>query len=61
MYQVESPSAGWLESTLRVETSDTLGQLLQGHHGGDKVTVSWTDSSGKRHTGSVTLIAGPAN
>ena len=44
-----------------IQGSDGLGKLLQGHHGGDKVSVTWTDSNGKSHTSSVTLIAGPAN
>ena len=44
-----------------IQSSDSLGKLLQGHHGGDKVSVTWTDASGKSHTSSVTLLAGPAN
>jgi hypothetical protein len=29
-------------------------------HGGDTVTVSWTDTSGSSHTSHVTLVDGPA-
>jgi S1-C subfamily serine protease len=42
-----------------VTTSTALHKLVAGHSVGDKVSVTWTDSSGSSHTASVTLIAGP--
>ena len=44
-----------------IDTSATLGQVLRAHHGGDTVSLTWTDASGQSHTASATLIAGPAN
>ncbi len=44
-----------------IQTSDALGKALKVHHGGDKVSLTWTDTGGQTHTASVTLIAGPAN
>jgi S1-C subfamily serine protease len=40
---------------------DSVTAALDGHHGGDKVSVSWTDSAGKTHTATATLAVGPAN
>jgi S1-C subfamily serine protease len=44
-----------------IGTSATLGQVLRAHHGGDTVSLTWTDASGQSHTASAALIAGPAN
>jgi S1-C subfamily serine protease len=44
-----------------VNASADLSTLLKTHHAGDKVTIAWTDSSGKSHSSSVTLAEGPAN
>jgi S1-C subfamily serine protease len=38
---------------------EQLTHLLVGHHPGDKVALSWTDSSGQSHTATVTLASGP--
>ncbi len=43
-----------------VTSGDQLRTLLSQHHGGDSVSLTWTDSQGGSHTASVTLIAGPA-
>jgi S1-C subfamily serine protease len=42
-----------------VATSATLTDLLVPLHPGDKVAVSWTDSSGTSHTATVVLQSGP--
>jgi S1-C subfamily serine protease len=42
-----------------VSSSTALHKLVAGHSVGDKVSVTWTDSSGSSHTATVTLIAGP--
>jgi S1-C subfamily serine protease len=44
-----------------VAATDDLSTLLHTHHAGDKVTITWTDTSGKSHSSSVTLAEGPAN
>jgi S1-C subfamily serine protease len=44
-----------------VTSGEQLKALLLRHRGGDSVSLSWTDSHGVSHTGSVTLIDGPAN
>jgi S1-C subfamily serine protease len=38
----------------------SLTGLLAHYHPGDTVSVTWMDTSGQRHTSSVTLITGPA-
>ncbi|HET9893973.1 MAG TPA: trypsin-like peptidase domain-containing protein [Streptosporangiaceae bacterium] len=38
----------------------SLQLALQRHHPGDKVTLSWADQSGRSHTATLTLEAGPA-
>jgi S1-C subfamily serine protease len=38
----------------------SLTNLLARYHPGDTVSVTWMDTSGQRHTSSVTLITGPA-
>ena len=44
-----------------VDSADTLSSLTKGHHGGDTVSVSWTDQTGRHHTAPITLAAGPAD
>jgi S1-C subfamily serine protease len=44
-----------------VDSATALGTALKGHHGGDKVSVTWVDGNGTQHTSSVTLATGPAN
>jgi S1-C subfamily serine protease len=38
----------------------SLTNVLAKYHPGDRVSVTWMDTSGQRHTSSVTLTAGPA-
>ncbi|HEY3902970.1 MAG TPA: trypsin-like peptidase domain-containing protein [Streptosporangiaceae bacterium] len=38
----------------------TLQGVLQGHHPGDSVQVSWKTQSGQTHTGTIQLTTGPA-
>ncbi len=42
-----------------VDSQKTLSSLTQAHHPGDRVSVSWTDSSGASHSATVTLVVGP--
>ena len=43
-----------------VSTGTDITKILVGHHPGDKVSVSWTDTSGQSHTATLTLGTGPA-
>jgi S1-C subfamily serine protease len=43
-----------------VSTGTDIQDVLIGHHPGDKVSVSWTDTSGESHTSTITLASGPA-
>ena len=43
-----------------VGSGTSIEQVLEGHHPGDKVSISWTDTSGQSHTATVTLATGPA-
>ena len=43
-----------------VNSGTDIQQILVGHHPGDKISISWTDSNGQSHTATVTLAAGPA-
>lgn len=38
----------------------SLQLILQGHHPGDKVTITWSDQSSRSQTATVTLEGGPA-
>ena len=42
-----------------VRGSTDLNAAMSPYHPGDKVKITWTDSSGKSHTETVTLILGP--
>jgi S1-C subfamily serine protease len=42
-----------------VTTPDTLSTLLNQHHPGDKVPVTWTDQTGHHHTKTIELTTGP--
>ena len=42
-----------------IGSADELRSALEPHHPGDKVSISWTDSSGASHHASVTLTKGP--
>jgi len=44
-----------------VSSADDLTTVMMGHHPGDKVQVTWTDSTGQQHTATVTLATGPAD
>ena len=44
-----------------VTSLDELGAALHAHHAGDKVDITWTDTTGAPHTAGATLIVGPAN
>jgi S1-C subfamily serine protease len=43
-----------------VTTGTQIQEALVGLHPGDKVTLTWTDTSGQSHTATVTLATGPA-
>jgi len=43
-----------------IDSPTALTTALQAHHAGDRVVVGWTDTSGKRHSATVTLATGPA-
>ena len=45
----------------QVSQASDLTTLLQTHHPGDKVSITWQDQSGASHTATVTLGTGPAN
>ncbi|MCU1504186.1 MAG: peptidase and chymotrypsin/Hap [Ilumatobacteraceae bacterium] len=47
--------------TSTITSQAELSSALKAHKVGDRVTVTWTDASGARHSGVATLIAGPAN
>ena len=44
-----------------IDSPETLSSVLRTHHGGDRVTVAWTDGRGTDHSASVTLATGPAD
>jgi S1-C subfamily serine protease len=44
-----------------VDSPTSLSSVLSGHHGGDTVSITWSDGNGQEHSSSVTLVAGPAN
>ena len=43
-----------------VDSPKSLTTIMQQRHPGDKAVVAWNDSSGKKHTATVTLTTGPA-
>ncbi|HEY4269428.1 MAG TPA: trypsin-like peptidase domain-containing protein [Galbitalea sp.] len=43
-----------------VTTATELSSVIARHAVGDRLSVSWTDSSGAAHTATVTLVGGPA-
>jgi S1-C subfamily serine protease len=43
-----------------VSTGTDITKILVGHHPGDKVSITWTDTSGQSHTATLTLGTGPA-
>jgi S1-C subfamily serine protease len=42
-----------------VDSATTLTNLMDTHHPGDKLTVTYTDSAGQQHTATITTIQGP--
>lgn len=42
-----------------VNSATTLTNLMDSHHPGDKLTITFTDVTGQQHTASVTPVAGP--
>jgi S1-C subfamily serine protease len=41
-------------------TSPTdLSSIMQQHHPGDRLTIGWTDDTGRSHTATITLASGP--
>jgi S1-C subfamily serine protease len=43
-----------------VTSGTQIQEVLVGLHPGDKVSISWTDTSGQSHTADITLTTGPA-
>lgn len=44
---------------VRVTSAEALSTVLDRHHPGDKVAVTWIDAAQHQHTGIVQLLAGP--
>ncbi|MFC9689982.1 trypsin-like peptidase domain-containing protein [Kribbella sp. NPDC056951] len=42
-----------------VTSPETLSELLDQHHPGDKVEVAWTDQQGQSHKATIELVTGP--
>jgi len=42
-----------------ITSASTLHAALQGKHPGDRVVVGWVDASGKHHSATITMEAGP--
>jgi S1-C subfamily serine protease len=45
----------------RVTSPEGLQAALEPHHPGDRITVGWTDQQGQAQSGTLTLMAGPAD
>jgi S1-C subfamily serine protease len=43
-----------------VSSGTSITEILVAHHPGDKVSITWTDTSGQSHTATLTLGTGPA-
>jgi S1-C subfamily serine protease len=43
-----------------VASSSSISSILATYHPGDKVSVTWTDTSGASHTSTISLASGPA-
>ena len=43
-----------------VTSGTDITKILVGHHPGDKVSITWTDTSGQSHSATLTLGTGPA-
>jgi S1-C subfamily serine protease len=44
----------------QISSQTDLQTVIEQYHPGDKVTITWTDQLGQSHSGTATLIAGPA-
>jgi len=44
-----------------VQSAEGVSSAIKGHSPGDRVTVTWTDTSGTSHSATVTLATGPAD
>jgi S1-C subfamily serine protease len=44
-----------------VTSAASLLSLMDTHHPGDRVTVTWVDPSGNSHSATITLVSGPAD
>jgi S1-C subfamily serine protease len=44
-----------------VTSAASLLSLMDTHHPGDRVTVTWVDSSGGSHSATIALVSGPAD
>jgi S1-C subfamily serine protease len=44
-----------------VDSAATLTTVLNSHHPGDSVRLTWLDPSGQQHDATVRLAAGPPN
>jgi S1-C subfamily serine protease len=44
-----------------VTSAQSLLSLMDTHHPGDRVVVTWVDASGASHSASLTLTTGPAD
>jgi S1-C subfamily serine protease len=44
-----------------IDNVQAVSTVLGNHHGGDKVSVTWTDASGASHKETATLVGGRAN
>jgi S1-C subfamily serine protease len=43
-----------------VDSPSAVATVMEAHHPGDSVSISWTDQSGQQHTATATLTTGPA-
>jgi S1-C subfamily serine protease len=44
----------------QVSSGTSIQKVLERYHPGDKISISWADTSGRSHTAAVTLANGPA-
>lgn len=44
----------------QVTSANSLSTIMRHYHPGNTVSLTWVDSNSQRHTGSITLAAGPA-
>jgi S1-C subfamily serine protease len=43
-----------------VSSANALSTIMRRYHPGDKVSLTWVDTNGQRHSATITLAAGPA-